>query len=288
MGFDTFNAIKAYILERAQCDATGDDWDAIAEDHIVEAFRELVITAPWLCLRKYPPGALALLAPITNLTISAVAGTTAVTLSATYASSLADYIVIPSGADYIMRITAHTAGQAALTVDAVPEDIAAGTACTIVKIEYDLNSDTGIFVDSCFWTVDGQRIPVVKEDYLRENYPQVPQQAWPAKCAARVAKTRVRFSSYPEARKRLEYPYSYEPSDPSGATTLVLDEHLRPPLGHRSLALLLQDKREFEGVKLEEGRYARGLERAEIYEERLLVGLGGLPNAADGDRGYGS
>lgn len=278
MGFDTYNALKIAVLGAAQEEDDGtSDWDTQAGDAIIEAFRLLVIIAPWLSLRKYPPGALALLAPITTLTVTATAGTTSATLSAAHATSLADYVFIPDGADYIIRITAHTAATDALTVDAVPETLAA-KAGKIVKIEYDLASDCGILVDSCFWTLGGKRIPVVKEETLREKFPNTPQQAWPAQMAARVAKTKVRFSSFPGTRERVEYPYSYEPSDPSGATTLVLDEHLRPLLYHWAASILFELKREYESMKIEEARLATGLSRAEVYEHRLLVGLGGSPN----------
>lgn len=278
MPLDSFNDLLRHVLSRAgeETDSTS-DFDTDAREAGIEAWRDFTTRHPWLGLRREPPGSLLTVAPITAPTITILAAGTSVTgtLSATQSVSLVGRKLRPGGArQWVARITAHAAGTAALTLDAVPETLAAGTALTIFQDEVDLASDLGVFVDG-LWTQSGDFIALKGEEWMRASYPDPPDQGWPAKYFARIGKRRVRFSTYPSAVERVEYPYCYEPADPSGASALAIDAYLRPALAELWLALVFQfkgDRRQGQA----EARAETKIRRAITYEGRLLTGLGQL------------
>ena len=277
MSLDSYTDLLRFVLSRADEETDGTSQRLTdAGDAAIEAWRELTTRYPWLCLRKSPPGAVLTVAPVTTLTLTVLTAGEAVaaTLSATFATSLVGRKIRPSGKAWATRITAHGAGTAALTLDAAPETVTAGTACTIFQDEYDLASDLGLFVDG-IWTQDGSFIALKGEEWMKGRYPDPPDQGWPAKYFCRLTRRRARFSTYPSAVERCEYPYNYEPADPSGAGALAIDGHLRPAFAEMWLALLFQ----FKSDKREGAAFQRGeqkLRRAIIYEGRLLRGLGML------------
>lgn len=287
MSLDSHIDILRYVESRAfeETDATS-KFRADTVDAGIEAWREFTTRFPWLSLRKSPPGVLNVVAPVTTLTLTVAAAGEAVaaTLSATFATSLVGRKIRPSGKAWAARITAHVAGTAALTLDAAPATVTAGTACTIFRDEYDLASDLGLFVDG-LWTQDGTFIALKGEEWMKIRYPDPPDQGWPAKYFCRLTRRRVRFSTYPSAVERCEYPYNYEPADPSGAGALAIDGHLRPAFAEMWLALVFQfkeDKRE--GAAFQRGE--QKIRRAIVYEGRLLRGLGTLSSELE-DAPYG-
>ena len=277
MALDSYSDISRYVLSRAGEETDGTSkWAADATDSGIEAWREFVTRHPWLCLRKSPPGAMLTVAPVTTLTltIAAAGESVAATLSAIYATSLVGRKIRPSGKAWAARITAHVAGTNALTLDAAPETVTAGTASTIFQDEYDLASDLGLFVDG-IWTQDGSFIALKGEEWMKVRYSDPPSAGWPAKYFCRLTRRRVRFSTYPEAAERCDYPYNYEPADPSGSGDLAIDGHLRPAFAEKWLELVFQfkeDKRQVEAFQ----RGEQKIRRAIVYEGRLLRGLGTL------------
>lgn len=277
MSLDSYTDLLRAVLSRAGEETDGTSkFLTDAGDAAIEAWREFTTRFPWLCLRKSPPSALLTIAPVTTLTLTVAAAgeSAAATLSAIYATSLAGRKIRPSGKAWAARITAHVAGTNALTLDAAPETVTAGTACTIFQDEYDLASDLGLFVDG-IWTQDGTFIALKGEEWVKIRYPDPPDQGWPAKYFCRLTRRRVRFSTYPGTVERCEYPYNYEPADPSGAGALAIDAHLRPAFAEMWLALVFQFKED----KREVAAFQRGeqkIRRAIIYEGRLLRGLGTL------------
>ena len=274
MALDSFTDVKNAALRRAYEEDDGtSDWDADATDAMVEIWRELWQAYPWQDLVSDPPGAFVTTDDRTTLTLTIAAAGTAVagTLSATVAESLVGFKIKPSGVQWAARITAHTAATDAITLDAAPVAITAGTACVIFKDEYTLASDLGVFVDG-LWREDGLFIPLRSEEELKMTYPGAPPAGDPA-MFCRLTRRKIRFSHYPTSVKRLEYPYCYEPADPSGATTLVIGAHLRPVYLHGVLAEILNmklDKRAGEERK----RFEQGIEKAVVYESRRRTGLG--------------
>lgn len=243
---NSFEDVVDWILTQANEETDGtSDWDSEARAAVVAAHRELVNLYPWLSLEKYPPGVLLTRAPITTLTLTAatVGTTVAVTLSAAPSVDISNWHINPAGKDYAYRVTADGT-LATPTVDIVPETIAAGTKCTIYQIEYALASDFNLFLNG-MWARAGRAIPVLDDEQhrLRSNVPA--RQGWPPDNASLIGRQRVRFSSYGSAREPVEYPYTYDPGDPSGTSALTIESRLRPLLAEMALPDLLDLKRGF-------------------------------------------
>lgn len=197
--------------------------------------------------------------------------TVAATLSSSVTPDLVGRKITPSGKDYSMRITVHGGASAAITVDAAPEALAAGTACTIFQDEYDLVSTLGMFIDG-LWTGRGEFVPLKSEDYIRQNYVDPPRQGWPPDAFMRMTKRRIRLSQYPDAVHRIEYPYIQIPADPSGTGDLVIDQNFRHILadgGLYFLHLFKSDKR----AEASRAMFEQGIGQAIVYHHRLKVGL---------------
>lgn len=292
----TYLSVLQIVLKRAYedpADAAGDFYTA-AQDCLSEAWRWLIQAYPWLDLVKDPPGAFVTAAQITNLTVTAAAGASiAGTLSAAPAGglSVAGYKLKPSAYTWAARITAHVAGDTAITLDAVPTALTAA-ACTIFKDEYALASDLGAFVDG-LWADDGSFAELITEDDLKTVYGPNPTSAARSAHFARLTKTKIRLAQYPTGVVRYEYPYTYEATEPAlGDTTLVIGNQLIPAWIEKGLSLLL-------GVKFDkrEGaantRAEQALEHAIAYETRRRLGLGKASNRVGAGpyaetRGYGS
>ena len=275
LGFDTYEKLKAYILFRAEeeTDSTS-DFDSAAEDAIIQAWRDLTTRWPWVDLEKDPIGSGVVAADITSFTITIASTGTSVTgtLSAASADSLTGYKIRPSGKNWHARIASHSGGSASVTLDAVPETVAAGTEVTIFKDEYELASDLGAFIDGIWWQ-DGTFVKLVDAEWLRRHYPDPPLSALVPHAFARIGRRQIRFSEYPQDIQRFEYPYTYEPSDPSGTDTLGIPAHLRHALAQLSLSLLYEmklDRREAAA----KGRAEELIERAITYERRRRTGFG--------------
>ena len=257
--------------------ATGDDFDAEVEDAIILAFHDMHSRHPFYWALSDPPGILIMRAQITNLTItisatgaSGVAGT----LSAAPAGSISilDYHIRPAGVLWAARVTAHTAGGTAVTLQGVPATIAAGTATTIFQIENDLATDFGYF-DSHLRDQDGTFIEIWDYERLIGTYPDPPSSGWPPHAVAIMANRKVRFSTYPTAARRVEYPYIITEANPSGSGALSIPQHLRWVLAHGALyfALLMKsDKR----AGLFQKEFERGIETAISFDRRVRTGMG--------------
>ena len=258
------------------------DFLAAAQRALVRAHHDLHNRFPFWWARKYPPGAFVTTAPITSLTITVASAGTGVagTLSATYATSLANFKLLPTGKNWYSRVTAHTAGQATVTLDAVPEALAAGSAITIVQDEYQLAADLGLFVDG-LWTEDGDYIELISEEQLRKEYGDLPDPAWPPSAFCRLDQRRIRLSHYPNAAKRVEYPYNTLPDDidaTDDTTELTISPNFRWLLPDATLYfvyLMKSDKR----LATARQDYERGIEEAVTYHRRLMMGIGSSPGS---------
>lgn len=274
MGLDTHNEIRTHILERAYEDSedTTGDFYTLAGDAIVEAWRDIAMRWPILEWRKTPPGAFATVDDITTttLTIASAGEGVAGTLSSAPAASITGRKIQPANVEWYSIVTAHTAGATGVTLDVAQAAVAAGTACVIYQDEYDLAADLGLFVDG-LWYPNGTFVSMKSEEYIRESY-SPPQGDGVPGYFARIGRRRIRLSHYPTSVKRVEYPYSFVPDDPSGTTTLSLPTFWRPALAELSLALLLGmkfDRRENDTM----ARAERLIEKCILYERRRVDGL---------------
>ena len=274
--FDSPADIKVFVLSMADMQASGDDFDTEVGNAIVMAKNDLDNRHPWYWRLIYPPGVFLTVADITTLTltIAAAGASAAATLSATYTPSLVGYKIRPTGKSWIARITAHTAATATLTLDAAPEAVTAGTACTIFQDEIQLASDLGLFKDG-LWRQDGSFIEMWDLEYLVNRYPDPPVPGDTPEAFARLDRRRIRLSHYPTDVRRYEYPYAAEEADldVTSSTALTIPQNWRWVLAHGALyyALLMKsDKR----AGLWGKSFEEGIGKLYAYHEKALRGLG--------------
>ena len=278
--FDSFSDIKVWVLSLADMAATGDDFDSETEDAIILAFHEFASAHPFWWNLADPPGILLMRPQITTLTItisatgaSGVAGTLSAAPSGSI--SILDYHIRPSGVLWAARVTAHAADSASVTLQGVPATIAAGTATTIFQIEVDLASDFGYF-DSHLRDQDGTLIEVWDYERLIGQYADPPSSGWPPRACAVMANRKVRFSTYPTAARRVEYPYIITEANPSGSGALTIPQHLRWVLAHGAAYhayLMKSDKR----AQIYKQEFQRGIELAIAFDRRVRMGVARVP-----------
>ena len=237
---------------------------------------------PFWWARVYPPGVFNTAARITNLTITAttVGTSVAATLSAAPAGSVSitGRKILPSGQPWFARVTAHTGGGTAVTLDSVPTSLAAGTATVIVQDEYQLAANLGLFVDG-LWTEDGYFIELQPEERIRKDWGDLPSPSWPPTAFCRLDQRRVRLSHYPIASKRVEFPYSTQPDDidpTDGTTELTIDPAWRWLLAEGILYYLYLMKSDKRAASAKQD-YERGIEECVAYQRRVLMGIGSHP-----------
>ena len=282
--FDYPADIVADALFRADEPTDGSsDFLAAVRRALVRANHDLASRHPWWWLRAYPPGVFNTAARITNLTITATTGGTSVaaTLSAAPAGSVSitGRKILPSGQPWFARVTAHTGGATAVTLDSVPTSLAAGTATVIVQDEYQLAADLGLFVDG-LWTEDGYFIELQPEERIRKDWGDLPSPSWPPSAFCRLDPRRIRLSHYPIAVKRVEFPYCTMPDDldpTDGATTELTVPHAWRWLlsdGTLYFAYLMKSDKRAASAKQD---YERGIEECVAYQRRVLMGIGSHP-----------
>lgn len=277
MALASYQDCKDFVLDAVgeAIDGTSDlDTNSATARHGSVAWRDLVTRTPWLALIKDPPGVFnAVASDGTTYTITiATAGTSVTgTLSGSPSASLAGYKIRPAGVNWIARVTAHTAATAALTLDAAPATIAAGTAVTIFKDEYALASDLGVFEDG-LWSGDSF-VPLWSQERLKYEYPDPPPAGSVPSAFARLTETKIRLSHYPTAAKRWEYPYAYLPSDPSGSSALAISTYLIPAFAALWAAYVYEHLKDARAKsKRDEAEFL--IEKAIIYESRMRTGRG--------------
>ena len=276
--------IVADALFRADEPTDGtSDFLAAVRRALVRGNHDIHNRHPFWWGRAYPPGVFVTTADITTLTITAGTTGTGVTatLSASQSDSLVGRKVLPSGKTWFARITAHANPSATITLDAVPETLAAGTAIIIVQDEYQLAADLGLFVDG-LWTEDGFFVELKQEEWVRKEFGDLPSPAWPPSAFCRIDQRRIRLSHYPTDAKRVEFPYCTMPDDldpTDGSTTeLVISHNFRWLLADATLyfAYLMKSDKRAQSAKQD---YERGIEEAVSYHRRLMMGIGTSPGS---------
>ena len=163
------------------------------------------------------------------------------TLSAAHSETILNWKIVPRGKDYAMRVTAGGAGSTP-TVDVVPEVLAAGTACDIYQDEYDLASDFNLFVHG-LRTRREVGIPVISDERFRDRATTPAARGWPAARAVLIGPQKIRISHWDTVRNPIEYPYTYNPGDPSGTGAMTIEARLRALLAEMALPECLELKR---------------------------------------------
>lgn len=276
---DPLSIIEDVLFRMDEPTDGNSDFLAAVRRALIRAHHDFANKHPWPWLRSYPPGAFVTVAPIdTTITIAAAGETVAATLGASVATSLVGRKVLPAGRDWYSRITVHGAPSDAITLDAAPEVLAAGTEVRIVKDEYLLAADLGLFVDG-LWSRDWY-IPLKTEEQIRKEYSDKPEPSWPPSAFCRLDSRRIRLSHYPDSVKRVEYPYCTAPDDldPTSSTELAIPHNWRWVLSDATLYfayLMKSDKR----VTTAKQDYEKAVEECVGYVRRMLMGIGSNPGA---------
>lgn len=264
-------------MGESQTDTAGDFYASVQRE-VVRAHREICRAHPFLFLRSNPPGALVTVASYTTGTITVTKGATAATLSAAPAAGLGSFkgrkLVVSGWAEYY-RITAHTAGAVALTLDAAYQGTTvAGQAYTIYEDEYDLAADVRYIVG--MYTADaGLKIEQRSEDWIRAEYPEPTGGAWPPKYFCRIGEVRIRFSQYPTLDRRIEYPYTVMAADIDGvgvAIPIPQDARQLVADGAAYFGYLLKNDNRADGSAL---LFKSSLEQLILEDGRKRLALGG-------------
>lgn len=276
--YTTFLDLVQAALDRAgesPTDTTG-DYYAAAQREVVAAVHKLGNAHPFLWLRT--TGALVTTAPYTTGTVQVTNGSATATLSGAPAAGLGSFtgrkLVVDGHPDFY-RIAAHTAGNAALTLDvAYQGDDAATASYTLYRDEYTLATDCRHLI----WlgvAQTGEEIVGKSEEWLREHYPEPATGAWPPGYFARIGESVIRFSQYPSQARRLEYAYTKMTPDISDAnTTNPVPLNHRHVIAEGALAVLHHMKRDTRRVE-SEARFMQGIAGVMEDDDRKRLPLRG-------------
>ena len=209
----------------------------------------------WWFLHKTPPGVLTLLPAVSAGTATVTHNSTSVTLSTGPALDMDGYFFQVLTHSDVFRVSAHTAGGTAVTLDSVyTGPSGSGLAYRLVKLEYDLASDVIRLHKPmrCYrptgYTLDNYEIRGMDLSDMERDYPVAVVEAGTPDRFAPVGETKVRFNRYGGTAStdliRVEYDYIYRPAEltNSGSQEPVLPLERRTILVDYALSLLMDDK----------------------------------------------
>lgn len=237
------------------------DFNAVALQYLNRALFALAkggseidpeVDEKWWWLRKYPPGVLTLEPFIDTGTVNVTNNLNSITFSSAPAASKKDWFLKTDKHADIFRISAHTAGAAAATLDGVytgETDTAANYR--IFRLEYGLASDV-LMVISPMRVYQDSREEIQGMDLtaLESRWPLSQVKAGVPWAFAHVKETTVRFSHYGGDSStdliRAEYDYIFRPTalTDSGTEEPDVPWMYRPHLADFALFLLFMDKKD--------------------------------------------
>lgn len=208
------------------------------------------IDEDWLWLRSSNPGVLTLNPVITTGTVSVTNNSTTATLSATLTpTAVGRYFRVDDHAD-VFKISAHTAGTAALTLDSVYTGDTDTTATyKLMQLEYTLASDVrSVLGPMKAYQEDVREIEGLTEEALNRNYPLRSIQGGVPRAFAMIAEQTVKFSHYggTESTDLIRVDYDYlklaTALTDSGSEEPLVPIQYRRLLSDFTLMFLLADK----------------------------------------------
>lgn len=173
-------------------------------------------------------------APITSLTSTINKGATALTLSATNAGSLAGWFIKVGNDQEWYRISAHSAGTDAVTLDSAYVNANAAAAETkIVKIDYTIGTDLLLPTNGLVNYFTDAPIPLIhKSQHEKTAVVRDLDQGYPSRAFILlndpVSKAvTIRFDAYTEEVERFELPYVPFPAalDLAGSNPILPPAH---------------------------------------------------------------
>lgn len=214
--FETGSLILQDVLFRAgeRTDLTGplvSDYLDIAKSFVQRAYHDILSAAPWPWGLTDPPGVLSLVAKVTG-TCDVTLGSTSVTLSAVLAPSMVGRWLEIDNEQIPYRISAHTSGTTAVTLDAAyTGSTATGVSYTIYKDEYTLSTDCLRIWRAWNRNDPSQVVDIVTESELQERFPNRIRGTYPT-IACLIRGSKLRISPWPETQPiTIEYEYTAKP-----------------------------------------------------------------------------
>ena len=233
------------VLFRSDEPATGSDYEAAAKRYINRVYWDVISWAAWAWAIKYPPGVFQTVAKVTG-TATVTEGSTSVTLGATVATSMINrkFQIDNEGVPY--RISAHTAGTAAVTLDAAyTESTGSALAFTIFQDEYQLSTLTIRPFSFWFRNRPQGRVTPVNDEEMRAKtwYISSVNQVFEI---AMIDDQRVRIRPWTEDAITIEYDYVERQSaltfDSTSTDTPIVPEDDRHVLADWACHYLQTDK----------------------------------------------
>lgn len=291
----TFTELFQDALDRAgetATDASGDFYVA-AQRATVRGYRELCNRHPFLFLRAPQPAVFVTVAPYATgtvtLTVDSAAGTFSVAPGAGL-GSFAGRKLVPAGSSQgFYRILAHTAGDAAFTLDVAWQGATGAGPFTVYKDEYTLatpySGGTLRHLLGIYAAQDGRETELVSEEKLREDWPEPRTPSDHALKAARIGMAAIRLSHYPTVARRYEVPHTiYPPDIDGGGVAILVPVPFRQIIadgGLYFLHLMRNDNRADAAGIL----FGKGTEILVVEDDRLRRALAGPRHASTGPYG---
>ncbi|MGW8182127.1 MAG: phage adaptor protein, partial [bacterium] len=255
------------------------DFDSKALTYLNRAYQALwmggaefdpEINEEWFWLKT--TGILTLNAAITTGTIAVTDDSASITFSSAPASSLAGWHIKTNDHADVFKISAHTGGNTAATLDSVYTGTTdAAASYKAFQLEYDLASDVLTMISPMRgYQNSANKIDGISMRQLEDDWPlNMTSQNVPSRFAM-VDDNTVRFNKYPSQLTRITYEYLAQPADLTDSGT---EEPAVPRKYRRVLALmgaywLLQDKNDDRRTEI--GLEAKALLNAMKIENRKL------------------
>ena len=181
----------------------------------------------WWWLRKDPPAVLTLEPFIETGSVAVTNNSTTISFSSAPTKDLDNWFFKVTGHGDVFRISAHTSGAAAATLDAVyTGDTDATASYRVFKLEYELASDLRELLSPMRVTRDDRReIEGADMMGMEDLWPLSRVGTGVPRMFAMVDETKVRFSHYGGLDStdliRVEYDYNFVPTDLTDAAGSV-------------------------------------------------------------------
>jgi hypothetical protein len=235
--------------ERTDLTGTVSDYLTAAKRYVMRAYYDTLTEYPWPKSLSSPPGIINTLDKVTG-TATFVKGSANVTLGATVATSLTGRKFYIDNEGVLYRVSAHTGGTDAVTLDATYKEDSGTGAFTVYQDEYDLASDFLTIHSAHDRAFSDGQIDILPEQLLNDlrSY-GIGLEGWIVQEMAIIEGGKVRLRPWPTTSRTIEYVYVKRPTTLSWDATSndipsFIDEEHRHLLSDYATAFLQKDKKQ--------------------------------------------
>lgn len=229
--------------------ASASDYLAAAKRYIMRAYYNTITAYPFPKSLSSPPGIIDTLDKETG-TATVTKGSTAVTLSAVVATSLAGRKFFIDNEAVLYRISAHTGGTDAVTLDAKYKEDSGTGAFTVYQDEYDLASDCLTPRSAWDRSFPDGKIEIVPDQLMQDMRSRaIGSEGWRVEELAIIEGGKVRVRPWPAEARTIEYVYVKRPEilawdGTANDVPSFIDEEHRHLLSDYATAFILKDKKD--------------------------------------------